>query len=438
MINRIFRFKHSLKFSKIRNISSKTNTSGLYPFPLADIGEGITEVEVIQWFVTPGASVNEFDKICEVMSDKANVEITSPHNAIVKELHCDVGNMAKVGDPLVTLQLKSRVKPVASASIDIGSESPTTPINVKKGKNTEKKKLAKKIQATPAVRRIAKDKNIDISLVTATGPGGRILKEDMLNYLNSSLDSSSHPPANNLKIPSENKSIDKVIPIVGIQRFMVKKMDQVAKIACFGYGDDVKMDRLMEVRNQLKPLAKKHNIKLSYMPFILKATSLSLLEFPQLNGHVNSDCTEVIQRGEHNIGIAVDSKQGLIVPNIKNVEDKSILQIAQEMNELIARVRNQCTTAEDIKGGTLTLSNVGNIGGTICRPVLFSPELLICALGKSQKLPVYENEKLVGRFILHSQWTADHRILDGATIARFCNTWKTYLEEPDIMLLSLK
>lgn len=431
-LNRLLSYRNHFfnKRSLINN--SKFEKSGFFSFPLADIGEGITEVELIQWYISPGNKIKEFDKICEVMSDKANVEITSPYDATIKELHCEIGKMAKVGDPLVTMQL--------TGSKPSFSEIKSSKIISESNSNSP---LEKNI-TTPAVRRIAKENNINISLIIGTGPDRRILKKDLINYLKKKIfytqnysEINTSFPISHLLFVSTMKTQDKIVSIVGIQRFMVKKMNESVKIACFGYGDEIKMDRLMEIRDRLKLLAEKQNIKLSYMPFILKATSLTLLEFPHLNAHVNEKCTEIIYRENHNIGLAVDSSQGLIVPNIKNIQTKSIFQIAKDMNNLIERVRNQSITQQDLKGGTLTLSNIGSIGGTVCRPVLFSPEVIIAALGKINMMPVYENTQLVARHLMHCQWTADHRILDGANVARFCNKWKTYIEEPDLMILHL-
>lgn len=440
--NRLLNYINKFSISKrLKSISSEKND--FFSFPLADIGEGITEVELIQWYTSPGSEIKEFEKICEVMSDKANVEITSPYDAIIKELHCEIGKMAKVGETLVTMKLNN-------SSETCEFKKPTVDHSETKGTfrpifETKSCNLTKKNVTSPATRRIAKENNIDMSLILGTGPAKRILKKDVINYLKkkipdnkkySKLTTSFPTSQTSLVISSECK--DKIVPITGVKRFMVKKMNEASKIACFGYGDDIKMTRLIEIRNRLKSLANKEKIKLSYMPFIIKATSLCLLEFPYVNAHVNKECTEIIYRKNHNVGLAVDSFQGLVVPNVKHIQKKTIFQIAKDMNNLIERVKKQTITQQDLKEGTITLSNIGSIGGTVCRPVIFSPEVIIAALGKISTLPVYEKKQLFEQQFMHCQWTADHRVLDGANVARFCNKWKSYIEEPELMLLNLR
>lgn len=441
--NRLLNCRNRFYINKrLKSINQKKNN--FFSFPLADIGEGITEVELIQWYTSPGSEIKEFEKICEVMSDKANVEITSPYDAIIKELHCEIGKMAKVGETLVTMELNNSTSGTCEIKKSTVYDSETKD-SFSSIFDTKDSDIIEKNITSPAVRRMAKENNVDISLILGTGPVKRILKKDIINYLKKKIPSNKKYSIINTSFPTSqstfvtsSESKDKIVPITGLKRFMVKKMNEAAKIACFGYGDDIKMTRLMEIRNRLKSLAKKEKIKLSYMPFILKATSLCLLEFPHVNAHVNKECTEIIYRKNHNIGLAVDSFQGLVVPNVKHTQRKSIFQIAKDMNNLIERVKKQTITQQDLKEGTITLSNIGSIGGTVCRPVIFSPEVMIAALGKISTMPVYEKEQLFEQHLMHCQWTADHRVLDGANVARFCNKWKSYIEEPELMLFNLK
>lgn len=417
--------------------------NGLLKFPLTDIGEGIKEVELREWFVETGTKINEFDRLCEVMSDKANVEITSPIDGIVHELHWKVGEMAQVGLPLVTFKVE-----VDPNETDSAAETPPTHETKSEIKTT-------KIQTTPAVRRIAKENNIDLTKVVGTGPNNRILKEDVLRYLkNPSVEEAAASSQKSTPTPiapvtttitpiltsqpPPRTAQDKTVPIMGVQRMMVKKMNEANQVPQFGYGDDVCMDKLMALRKEIQPAAEKLGVKLSFLPFILKATSLALIEYPILNAHVNPECTEIYHKASHNIGIAVDTPQGLVVPNIKNCQNKSIFQIAQDIDNLIKRVRENKTSTEDISGGTFTLSNIGAIGGTVCRPIVVVPEVCIGALGKTQKLPMYNaKDEIVPKNMMHASWSADHRVIDGATVARFSNQWKTYIENPTSMLLHL-
>jgi len=233
--------------------------------------------------------------------------------------------------------------------------------------------------------------------------------------------------------------LDYVEKIIGVKRAMVQSMTEANKVPQFGYGDEVIVDNLIHTRNMLKAVAEQYGVKLSYMPFIIKATSLALLEYPSLNAYVNADCSELTWKGAHNIGVAIDSPSGLIVANIKNCETKSVLQIAQDLDGLIQRARNNQVTTADITGGTFTLSNIGAIGGTYCRPLVFVPQVCIGALGSSKVWPRYDEKgELRKSSVMAVSWSADHRVIDGATVARFSNEWKRYLENPDSMLLHLK
>jgi len=420
--------------------------NGLFKFPLADIGEGIYEVQLVQWFVEEGQKIQEFDKLCEVMSDKANVDITSPKDGEIAELHWKVGDMAKVGEPLLTIKVEEEEGAAGAQSIEDQEEETEEQFQ------SEPELPKVHIQTTPAVRRIAKEHNVDLLLVTASGPGNRILKEDVLNYLQGFVTSAPTPkvpitpkttstPTVSVSMPQPPPitAEDRTIPIVGVKAFMVKKMNEANQVAQFGYGDEICMDRLIDIRKQLRPAAEACGVKLSFLPFILKAISLSLLEYPSLNAHVNSDCTEIYQRGSHNLGIAVDSQQGLVVPNIKDCQSKSIFEIARDIDGLVARVRDSKTTTTDITGGTFTISNIGAIGGTVCRPIVFVPEVCIGALGKTQRIPMYDQAgNVVPKSLMHAAWSADHRVVDGATVARFSNKWKEYVENPEAMLLHLR
>ncbi len=233
---------------------------------------------------------------------------------------------------------------------------------------------------------------------------------------------------------------DKVEKIFGIKKAMVKKMTEANAVPIFGYSDEIIMNTLMEIR---KDFIRELNIKMSYLPFILKASSLALLSPSStcLNAHINdvSHPTELIHKGSHNIGIAIDTPNGLIVPNIKFIEQKNILEINNDLNDLINRSKLGQISNDDISGGTFTLSNIGAIGGTYCSPICFVPEVCIGALGTIKQCPKYNKDNAIyNASVMIVSWSADHRVIDGATVARFSNDFKMYLENPSSMLLHLK
>jgi len=227
--------------------------------------------------------------------------------------------------------------------------------------------------------------------------------------------------------------------IKGIQRIMVKTMNAAAAVPTFGYCDEIVMDNLVALRKQIKPIAEAKGVKVSYFHFMLKAASMALLQFPQLNAHVNPDCTAVTIKGSHNIGLAMDTPRGLLVPNIKNVQDLSVFDIASELARLQKLGAAGKLGQADLTGGTFTLSNIGTIGGTYASPILVLPEVTIGALGKFMTVPRFDdNMQVYPSTIMNVSWSADHRVLDGATVARFSNLWKQYLENPNTMLMEMK
>lgn len=220
---------------------------------------------------------------------------------------------------------------------------------------------------------------------------------------------------------------------------MVKTMTAALRIPHFGYCDEVDMTTLVELREDLKPLAESRGVRLSFMPFFLKAASLGLLQYPILNASLDDNCQNITYKAAHNIGIAMDTQQGLIVPNVKNIQVRSIFEIAAELNRLQSLGSSGQLTATDLTGGTFTLSNIGSIGGTYAKPVIMPPEVAIGAIGKMQVVPRFDSRgQVVKAQIVNISWSADHRIIDGATMSRFSNLWKSYLENPSSMLLDLK
>ncbi|XP_064444830.1 lipoamide acyltransferase component of branched-chain alpha-keto acid dehydrogenase complex, mitochondrial isoform X4 [Mirounga angustirostris] len=322
--------------------------------------------------------------------------------------------------------------------------------------HTHQEIKGQKTLATPAVRRLAMENNIKLSEVVGSGKDGRILKEDILNYLEKQTGAILPPSPKAEIVPPPPKPKDRTIPIPiskppvfigkdktepikGFHKAMVKTMSAALKIPHFGYCDEVDLTELVKLREELKPIAFARGIKLTFMPFFLKAASLGLLQFPILNASVDENCQNVTYKASHNIGIAMDTEQGLIVPNVKNVQICSIFEIATELNRLQKLGSAGQLSTTDLTGGTFTLSNIGSIGGTYAKAVILPPEVAIGALGSVKALPRFNQEGEVYKAqIMNVSWSADHRIIDGATMSRFSNLWKSYLENPAFMLLDLK
>uniref|UniRef100_A0A8D2AKY7 Dihydrolipoamide acetyltransferase component of pyruvate dehydrogenase complex n=1 Tax=Sciurus vulgaris TaxID=55149 RepID=A0A8D2AKY7_SCIVU len=416
-------------------------------FKLSDIGEGIREVTVKEWYVKEGDTVSQFDSICEVQSDKASVTITSRYDGVIKKLYYNLDDIAYVGKPLVDIETE--------ALKDSEEDVVETPA-VSHDEHIHQEIKGQKTLATPAVRRLAMENNIKLSEVVGSGRDGRILKEDILNYLEKQTGAILPPSPKAEIIPPPPKPKDRTVPvpisrlpvftgkditepIKGFQKAMVKTMSAALKIPHFGYCDEVDLTELVKLREELKPVASARGIKLSFMPFFLKAASLGLLQFPILNSSVDENCQNITYKASHNIGIAMDTEQGLIVPNVKNVQIRSVFEIATELNRLQKLGSSGQLSTTDLTGGTFTLSNIGSIGGTYAKPVILPSEVAIGALGTIKALPRFNQEGEVYKAqIMNVSWSADHRIIDGATMSRFSNLWKSYLENPAFMLLDLK
>ena len=419
----------------------------LADFVLPDIGEGIVECELVEWRIKEGDFINEDQSVADVSTDKALVEITAMHTGRVNKLYYQQGDIAKVHTPLFSIDIEgesesdSESESESGAGIHIAESEKNTAVDVTKNAdesalNPEKVKIQNNALATPAVRRIARENNLDLSLVPSSGKDGRVLKDDVLNYL--SADAVSTKAVVNT--PSlEVTQLDYIEPIKGIKAIMAAAMSEsVATIPHFTYADEVNMSELIALRTELKERYAKQGIRLTMMPFFIKALSLSLKQFPILNSQVNEDCTELKYLASHNIGMAVDSPSGLLVPNIKNVQDLSIVEIAEHSNRLTEQARAGRISPNDLKGGTITISNVGAIGGTIATPIISKPQVAIVALGRVQTLPRFDVEGNVSaQKIMTISWSGDHRVIDGATMAHFSNTWKAFLENPASMLMTM-
>lgn len=458
-----FRCDRSLQMLCSRPLHTAIVSRGpVVQFKLSDIGEGIMEVTVKEWYVKEGDKVSQFDSICEVQSDKASVTITSRYDGVIRKLYYDVDATALVGKPLVDIETESSSEVIQEEDV---VETPA----MAREEHTHQEIKGHKTQATPAVRRLAMENNIKLSEVVGTGRDGRILKEDILNYLAkqtgailpptpfqeiqtpppapppaaaaaarpASAPASVRPPPAAPKPVFSGKDVSE--PLKGFHKAMVKTMTAALKIPHFGYCDEVDLSRLVSLRAELKPVAAARGVALSFMPFFIKAASLGLLHFPILNASLDEGCQNITYKASHNIGLAMDTSQGLLVPNVKNVQLLSVFDIAQELNRLQALgTAGQLGTAE-LSGGTFTLSNIGSIGGTYAKPVILPPEVAIGALGKIQVLPRFDaGGQVVRAHIMNVSWSADHRIIDGATMCRFSNLWKEYLESPASMVLDLK
>ncbi|KAK8042020.1 Lipoamide acyltransferase component of branched-chain alpha-keto acid dehydrogenase complex [Apiospora rasikravindrae] len=458
------------------------------PVLLADIGEGIVECEIIQWFVEPEARVEEFSPLCEVQSDKASVEITSRFSGVVKKLHYEAGDMAKVGKPFVDIDIQGDIKKEdlealsvpepskreeAGASVPPNEDSISSPpaeeqkaaapapteASLTKGNGQSRKSKNNGTYgslATPAVRHLSKVLTVDITEVQGTGRDGRVLKEDVYKFAESRTAGATTPPpapANPSspgfsypQIPTDTAQVETPAPLTNVQAQMFKTMTRSLSIPHFIYADEIDFSQLHGLRSRLnESLAREKGAlaKVSYLPFIIKAVSMALYQYPILNARVDIDnSTEkpsLVMRSQHNIGIAMDTPSGLLVPVIKNVGSLNVYAIATELVRLQSLATTGRLSVQDLSGGTITVSNIGNIGGTYLAPVIVDKAVAILGVGRMREVPGFdEQDNVIKKQICNFSWSADHRVVDGATMARAADVVRRLVEHPDQMILHLR
>ncbi len=410
-------------------------------FVLPDIGEGIVECEVVTWRVSEGDEIAEDQPIVDVMTDKAMVEIPAPEAGRITRFFHPQGDIARVHEPLfayVPAEAQSGTvaqKPPSAAGTSAPAVSGKSEAGTQPPATARAATGGKRIPASPAVRRMVRELSLDLSEIPGSGKDGRVLKEDILRYQKQQ----TRAPSGREPAQEPSAGDVRVEPIRGVRAVMAKRMaESAATIPHFTYGDEVDVTALMALRQELKPLAEKDGVRLTLMPFIMKAMALAVQAYPLLNSQVDDDCTEIRYQPHCNIGVAVDTPSGLIVPNVKRVDSLSIVAIARELERLTANAREGRVNQEDLRGGTISISNIGALGGTYAAPIISKPEVAIVALGRTQQVPRFDDSgQVVARNIMHISWSGDHRIIDGGTMARFSNLWKEYLQSPSAMLLHL-
>ncbi|MGI2149339.1 dihydrolipoyllysine-residue acetyltransferase [Shewanella baltica] len=430
------------------NTSSSSSVS-IEEFLLPDIGEGIVECELVEWLVSEGDWVEEDQPIADVMTDKALVQIPAIKAGKIAKLHYRKGQLAKVHAPLFAIEVEQVTSAPAATNTDtVANAAPTA-----QAVSAEPARQGKSL-ASPAVRRMARSLDIDLSQVPGTGKHGRVYKEDITRFQQGASNVSTPSTtqvkeapaqatqASQTQVPTSTvtQRADTVEPIRGVKAVMARMMvESVSSIPHFTYCEEFDLTNLVALRESMKVKYSSDEVKLTMMPFFMKSMSLALSQFPVMNSQVNADCTELTYKARHNIGMAVDSKVGLLVPNIKDVQDKSILEVAAEITRLTQAARSGRVAPADLKDGTISISNIGALGGTVATPIINKPEVAIVALGKLQTLPRFNAKgEVEARQIMQVSWSGDHRVIDGGTIARFCNLWKQYLEQPQEMLLAMR
>ena len=413
---------------------------------------------MIQWFVQPGARVEHFDKLCEVQSDKASVEITSPFDGVIKKLYYEPDDMAVTGKPLVDIDMDGEdVEEGAEKLGDAERKTVENGIqNAEAGEQETQTQTAPKGRkgngkgdfgslSTPAVRHLTKELDVNISDVTGTGRDGRVTKEDVHRFVSQKTQqpevTQSSTTAASIAASSPTQQQDQKLPLTPVQTQMFKLMTKSLNIPHFLYTSNADMSAVTATRKRLN--AAKTTEKLTHLPFIIKATSLALQKHPLLNSALDTTSDpkkpSLTYRSAHNFGVAVDTPSGLLVPVLRNVQDLSIAQIAQQLRVLSEKARTGKLAPGDFSGASFTISNIGSVGGGVVAPIISEPQVAILGVGRSRVVPAFnENDELVKREELVLSWSADHRVVDGAECARCAEYVRGLLEEPMGMLVEMR
>jgi pyruvate dehydrogenase E2 component (dihydrolipoamide acetyltransferase) len=423
----------------------------LFEFKLPDIGEGVAEGEVVAWHVAPGAQVREDQEMVEVMTDKATVTIGAPYGGRVAQLCAKVGERVPVGSVLVVIDTGgAQVTPMpapskrngsspangshahggqvaASAVGDIRETLPGTSFLSRATREPERDYYAAKPLATPATRKLARDLGIDLRTVQPSGPNGRVTKDD----LRARGEHASTEPG--------RPALEERKPFVGLRRRIAERMQtSVQKAAHFTFVEEVNVGELKAMIERLKPSFERLGTKLHYLPFVVKAVTLALQKHPILNTVLDEQSNELVYKHYFHIGIATATEQGLMVPVVRDADQKSPLQIAKDIQRLAEGARAGKLAASELSGSTFTITSLGKLGGLLATPVLNYPEVGILGVHAVKEKPVVKDGQIVIGNVMLLSLSFDHRIIDGHVGAAFAYDVIAYLEQPELLLIELR
>ncbi|MBH0228984.1 dihydrolipoamide acetyltransferase family protein [Halobacillus yeomjeoni] len=430
-----------------------------FEFKLPDIGEGIHEGEIAKWFVKKGDEVKEDDVLCEVQNDKAVVEIPSQVDGTVQEIHVDEGEVTTVGTVIITIDDGS--EDTGGSEAEEAKEEPKEePKEEKKEEKSEQPEqpAAKaddsdvdedaRVIAMPSVRKFARDNDVDIRKVQGSGKNGRVLKEDVESFMNGGQPEAAADSSADEAKEEATETKQQAAPAAGeaypetrekmsgirkaISKAMVNSKHTAPHVTLM---DEVDVSELVAHRKKFKAVAAEQDIKLTYLPYVVKALVSTLKKYPVLNTSVDDNTDEIIQKHYYNIGIAADTDKGLLVPVVKDADRKSVFSISSEINELAVKARDGKLATEEMQGGSTTITNIGSAGGQWFTPVINHPEVAILGIGRIAEKPVVRDGEVVVAPVLAISLSFDHRIIDGATAQHAMNNIKRLLNDPQLIMM---
>jgi pyruvate dehydrogenase E2 component (dihydrolipoamide acetyltransferase) len=428
----------------------------LFEFPLPDIGEGVHEGEIVRWIVAEGATVAEDEPVVEVMTDKATVEIPAPVAGVLQSTLVAEGEVATVGDVIFVIALgdgggvaapAAAPAPAAAAPV-AAAPAPAAPAAAPAA--TIPADPNRKVLAAPATRRLAREMGVDLTTVIGSGPKGRVKPEDVRAAAAApaapvAAPSVAAPPTTpaapaSQSLPNFPQVVGaretEEIPFRGIRRKTAEAMSRSKFTAThFSLIEEVDCTEMVSARGRAKEIGARHGIKVTYMGYIMKATALALMEFPQLNSELDEERGVIVQKQYVNLGIAVDTPNGLVVPVVHDAHLKSILQLSADLMDIAGRAREGKLKPTDFADSTFSITNAGNIGGTLATPIINFPEVAIMGVHSMRKMPRCKGDDIVAAQVMNLSISIDHRIVDGADGARFMVRVRELLEDPSLMLL---
>ena len=426
-----------------------------FEFKLPDIGEGIHEGEIVKWFVKAGDEIEEDDVLAEVQNDKSVVEIPSPVSGKIEEVLVEEGTVAVVGDPIIRMDspdaegMTFKGQDNDDASDDAKEEAPkeeeTKEETTQEAPADEDVDENRKVKAMPSVRKYAREKGVNIKAVSGSGKNGRITKEDVDTYLNgggaSAADSEDSQAAESTGSEKTAAASNDAFPetterIPAMRKAIAKAMVNSKHTAPHvTLMDEIDVQDLWDHRKKFKEVAAEQGIKLTFLPYVVKALVSALKKFPALNTEFNEEAGEIVNKHYWNIGIAADTDRGLLVPVVKNADRKSIFEISSEINELAGKARDGKLTNDEMKGATCTITNIGSAGGQWFTPVINQPEVAILGIGRIAQKPIVKEGEIIAAPVLALSLSFDHRQIDGATGQNAMNHIKRLLNNPELLLM---
>ncbi len=431
----------------------------LFKFKLPELGEGIHEGEILKWLVKPGDSVKEDDVIAEVQNDKAVVELPSPVDGTVKEIKVEEGTVAVVGDPLILFETEG----AGNAAGEVEKNAPDEIIPHDKTdeytptENQQSQVAAKtgaQVLATPATRKLARELGVDLTLVPGTGRNGQVTREDVKKFAaagqpaqdtdqrkehpapakadRTTTAAERKPSAETTDNPAEREPLKGVRKI--ISEAMVRSKFTVPHVTIM---DEVDVTGLVALRERAKASADQRGIKVTYLPFVIKALIATLRRYPILNASLDDEKGEIVYKKYYNVGIATDTDNGLLVPVIAKADRKNIWMLAEEIRDLATRARDGKLAPHEMKGSTISITNIGSAGGLFFTPIINYPEVAILGTGRITQKPVARNGEVVIAPVMALSLSFDHRIIDGATAQYFLNDLKQLLEDPQLLVMEV-